>query len=92
MKLGGSHTPYVDRVVDEEPYITRLKTVVAYGTVESYPWSLVLYEKHGDPEDYADEEPEPSGRFAEFFLGGSPGLPDSQPRRSWRYRQGRFDR
>jgi hypothetical protein len=77
--LGGAHTPYIDRILDEEPYITRPKTVVAYGTVEAYPWSLVVYEKHGDPEDEADEGSPMSDRRWEFFLGGSLGLPGSQP-------------
>lgn len=74
--FGGSHEPYVDRVLDESLYITRPKTVAAYGTVQGYPWSLVLFKKQGDPEDEEpmapDHQPQPD-RF-EFFLGGTPGL------------------
>lgn len=69
---GGSHEPYVDRILDEEAYLVRPKTVVAYGTAEGYPWSVVMFEKQGDPE-------EGSGKFVEFFLGGSPGLPAPAP-------------
>lgn len=79
--FGGSHEPYVDRMVDEAAYITRPKTVAAYGTVQGYPWSLVLFDKHGDPENdeplMPDYQPAPA-RY-EFFLGGNPDLPAPGP-------------
>lgn len=77
--VGGAHEPYVDRIADEIPYITRPKTVAAYGSVNDYPWSLVLFKKEGDPEDdeelMSDYRPPPT-RF-EFFLGGR--LPGGEP-------------
>lgn len=69
--FGGEHEPYIDRVVDAIPYITHPKTVAAYGAVNGYQWSLVLFKKEGDPED---EEPmmpgyrTPPAQF-EFFVG-----------------------
>lgn len=79
--IGGAHEPYVDRMADETRYITRAKTVASHGTVERYPWSLVLFEKRGDPEDDEEMAPDylpPPTRF-EFFLGGSEGLPGDGP-------------
>lgn len=79
--IGGTHHPYVDHVADEMPYITRPKTVAAFGTVDGYPWSLVLFQKQGDPEDEEEMAPDhrPNPARFEFFLGGSPGLPGSAP-------------
>ncbi len=79
--FGGSHEPYIDQVLDEMLYITRPKTVAAYGTVEGYPWSVVLFKKKGDPEDEEPMAPDhqPKADRFEFFLGGTPGLPGSQP-------------
>lgn len=79
--LGGSHEPYVDQVADEMPYITHPKNVAAYGTVDGFPWSLVLFKKQGDPEDEEPMAPEhqPKPARFEFFLGGSAGMPGSQP-------------
>lgn len=79
--LGGSHEPYVDRMMDDIPHIARPKTVAAYGTVEGYPWSLVLFTKHGDPEDDEPLMPhyQPAPARFELFLGGTSGLPGSEP-------------
>ena len=79
--FGGMHEPYVDRVMDEMPYFTHPKKVAAYGTVEGYPWSLVLFKKNGDPEDDEPMAPDhqPNPARSEFFLDGSEGLPGLQP-------------
>lgn len=76
VEFGGSHEPYIDRMSDDSAVVRRSKTAVSYGTVEGYPWSLVVYCTTHDDRGSAARE---CRAGCEFFLGGSSGFPHQQP-------------
>lgn len=65
--LGGPQKPYIDRVVDDEPFLREPKVVVAHGRVSGIPWTLTAFQTR--PVGDWREHYRPVGPEMEFFLG-----------------------
>lgn len=73
---GSGPEPYVDRVLDDDAYITEPKVVVAWGLVDNTPWSLTSFRLEAPlPPDTVRLG---DGRVVELFVGGQGALGGGQ--------------